>query len=157
MTKIKNQKILSIEEWKELLSMLNASKEDAEIACSNIENLDLHELYHVLFVKTLSFSTRAEFIEKFNKKLTPIYSKMVKNIPDYNWYQDQQNLALGFHGSFTWENILNYILDISKRDSDFFDVDEGLNTSLVDIITYEMGLIKPISDIIKKEIKNYRL
>ena len=152
MTKKKKEITLNLDEWKELMIMLTASEEDASVAISNITNLNLDPMYHVLFVKSLTFADRSKYIIKFKPNLQPIYEKIITALPDYNWYSYQTDSMVDIHGTFTWENILKYTMDISKREPD-----RNLYSSLVDIITYEMEKISPVIKVIKKTIKNYKI
>ncbi len=146
--------LLNLDEWKELITMLTATEEDASIAISNITNLNLDPMYHVLFVKTLTFADRSKYIIEFKPNLQPIYDKIIKALPDYNWIDTKiyKDTDFGIHGTFTWANILKYTKNVTKRQSD-----ENLYSSLLDIISYEMEKISPVMKIIKNTIKNYKI
>jgi|TARA_R100000084_G_C4654079_1_gene151687 hypothetical protein len=138
-----NTKILSLEEWKSLMALLNAEDEDRQIAYSNIRNWNLDIMYHMLLIKVLRYSHRRLFMDEFR-----IQSDSIKNIyretDEFKFYDLQ-------HGTGSWEKVLNVIKSLlKKRDKDFGD-------SILAIVEYEMGNIKPQRLEIENYFKNLRI
>ena len=138
-----NTKILSLEEWESLMALLNAEDEDRQIAYSNIRNWNLDIMYYMLLIKVLKFSHRRLFIDEFRTQ-----SDNIKNIyrenNDFKFYEYT-------HGTGPWEKILNVIKSLlKKRDKDFGD-------SILAIVEYEMGNIKPQRLEIENYFKNLRI
>lgn len=60
--------MINLEEYKKIKELLLASKEDFEVGCENIKNLNTSHIEEMLFAKTLMFHKRYAFCEKFKIK-----------------------------------------------------------------------------------------
>jgi hypothetical protein len=59
---------ITLEEFKNLLKMLNASQDDFDLAVETIRNMDLHVEFPVLIAKCMSLDKRVEFIKNFKDR-----------------------------------------------------------------------------------------
>lgn len=87
---------ITVEEYKNILKMLNASEEDFNLAVETIINLDLYEHYYTIFVKQLALDRRSKFINRVKEtkeisfagvhiKVTDYYQKLVGMNPSKNF------------------------------------------------------------------------
>ena len=59
--------MISLKEYKKLRELLHGSEEDYEVACENIKNMkEITSVTKMMFAKSLMFSRRHDFCEKFN-------------------------------------------------------------------------------------------
>jgi hypothetical protein len=59
---------ITLEEFKNLLKMLNASQDDFDLAVETIRNMDLHVEFLVLIAKCMSLDKRVQFTKDFKNK-----------------------------------------------------------------------------------------
>jgi hypothetical protein len=58
-------KLETLDDFRNLVTMLQASKEDFEVAIKIIENLNVDPIFHALFMKCLTFNKRSEYSSHF--------------------------------------------------------------------------------------------
>jgi hypothetical protein len=59
---------ITLQEFKNLLKMLNASQDDFDLAIETIRNMDLHVEFLVLIAKCMSLDKRVQFTKDFKDK-----------------------------------------------------------------------------------------
>ena len=81
-------KLETLDDFKNLTTMLQASKEDFEVAVKIIENLNIDPIFHALFMKCLAFKKRSQYSSHF---FVHVYQT---NDKKRNFFTDYKELEL---------------------------------------------------------------
>lgn len=93
---------LTIKEYKNLITMLNSSPEDFELAVTSIINLNLDIIYILFFIKFTYFDIRRKFIKRLSDE-----NISYANI-EYKSFNDLFNTINNRKSSDQIKNILEY-------------------------------------------------